>query len=63
MLTGVDVKMPQPRKALASKPATPALKSAGPEGPASWYLIFSSGATAMYKRSCGGTMSIFGVTL
>ena len=41
--------MPQPRKALASKPATPALKSAGPRGPAS--CIRTQGVMSVPKRN------------
>ena len=39
--------MPQPRNARASCPATPASKAATPAGPASLYVSFCSGASAM----------------
>ena len=55
---GVDVKTPRPRKDWASKPCLPAAKAAGPDGPASGYVSFCSGASAMYSESCGGITSI-----
>ena len=44
--------MPQPRKARASKPATPASKRASAAGPPSLYVSFCSGASAMYSSIC-----------
>jgi len=46
---GSDVKMPQPRKARASKPATPASKRASAAGPPFSYVSLASGASAMYR--------------
>ena len=57
-LTGVEVKTPSPRKLFASKPCTPPSNAACAAGPPSGYFSFSSGASAMYRESCGGMISI-----